>query len=103
LTIFFDLSRIAALGAIFYLTMDIGIHWGVLRYLRKEVGANALILGLAIVFDIIVLGAFFAVKARTDMLIIVLSLAALVIVFSGEWLFLRSHPRSQRKSAHPPH
>ena len=33
LTIFFDLSRIAALGAIFYLTMDIGIHWGVLRYL----------------------------------------------------------------------
>tara|TARA_R110002110_G_scaffold415612_2_gene651650 strand:- start:117234 stop:117515 length:282 start_codon:yes stop_codon:yes gene_type:complete len=26
LTIFFDLSRIAALGAIFYLVMDIGIH-----------------------------------------------------------------------------
>ena len=25
----FDLSRIASLGAIFYLMMDIAIHWGV--------------------------------------------------------------------------
>ncbi|MBL4612070.1 MAG: APC family permease, partial [Pseudomonas sp.] len=31
LTAFFDLSRIAALGIIFYLIMDIAIHWGVLR------------------------------------------------------------------------
>jgi len=30
LTIFFDLSRIASLGAIFYIVMDIAIHWGVL-------------------------------------------------------------------------
>lgn len=28
LTVFFDLSRIAALGVIFYLIMDIAIHWG---------------------------------------------------------------------------
>lgn len=28
LTIFFDLSRIASLGAIYYLVMDIIIHWG---------------------------------------------------------------------------
>lgn len=34
LTVFFDLSRIASLGAIFYLVMDIVIHWGVLRHLR---------------------------------------------------------------------
>ena len=37
LAVFFDLSRIASLGAIFYLVMDIMIHWGVFRYLRKEV------------------------------------------------------------------
>lgn len=30
LTIFFDLSRIASLGAIYYLVMDIIIHWGCL-------------------------------------------------------------------------
>ncbi len=32
LTIFFDLSRIASLGVIFYLVMDIAVHWGVLGY-----------------------------------------------------------------------
>ena len=29
LTVFFDLSRIAALGAVFYIVMDLVIHWGV--------------------------------------------------------------------------
>ena len=37
LTVFFDLTRIASLGAIFYLIMDIAIHWGLIRYLKKEV------------------------------------------------------------------
>ena len=48
LTIFFDLSRIASLGVIFYLLMDIAIHWGVLNYLRKEISANRFILLTAI-------------------------------------------------------
>ena len=37
LTVFFDLSRIASLGAFFYLVMDILIHWGVFRRLRREI------------------------------------------------------------------
>ncbi|MGK2862756.1 MAG: APC family permease, partial [Chitinophagaceae bacterium] len=41
LTIFFDLSRIASIGAIFYLIMDMIVHWGVYKYLRKDVNANA--------------------------------------------------------------
>jgi amino acid transporter len=93
LTIFFDLSRIAALGAIFYLIMDIAIHWGVFRYLRREVRANPVILIVAIVFDIVVLGAFLAIKVETDILIVVVALIGLVVIFAGEWLFLRSHPR----------
>nr|QQZ51122.1 hypothetical protein JKL49_08310 [Phenylobacterium glaciei] len=36
LAVFFDLSRIASLGAIFYLVMDIAIHWGVFRHLRRR-------------------------------------------------------------------
>ncbi|MDH3239912.1 MAG: APC family permease [Alphaproteobacteria bacterium] len=100
LTIFFDLSRIAALGAIFYLIMDIGVHWGVLRYLRKDVQANPLILVTAIVLDAIVLGAFLAIKAKADILIIIVALTALVLVFAGEWLFLRSRPQSQSQSDH---
>jgi len=100
LTILFDLSRIAALGAIFYLIMDIGIHWGILRHLRAEIGANAIILSLAIVLDLVVLGAFLLIKAQTDVFIIILALVALAAVFAGEWLFLCSRPRSRSSSAH---
>jgi len=102
LTVFFDLSRIAALGAIFYLIMDIGIHWGVFRHLRKDVGANGLILATAIVLDLIVLGAFLTIKAQTDMLIVVFALIGLTLVFLGEWLFLRLQPETedQNQSAH---
>ena len=44
LTVFFDLGRIAALGAIFYIVMDIAVQWGVFRYLRHEINANAFVL-----------------------------------------------------------
>ena len=43
LTIFFDLRRIAALGAIFYLIMDIAIHWGILRHLRSRIAVKSAI------------------------------------------------------------
>ena len=41
LAVLFDLSRIAALGAFFYLVMDMLVHWGVFRSLRKKIGARA--------------------------------------------------------------
>ena len=55
LTIFFDLSRIASIGAIFYLVMDMIIHWGVYKHLREEVKANGIIVLIALVLDFIVL------------------------------------------------
>lgn len=88
LTVFFDLSRIAALGAIFYIVMDIAVHWGVLRHLRQEVGANAIILITAILLDVIVLAALLVVKASTDVLVIYASLIGIVLIFAGERLFL---------------
>lgn len=89
LTIFFDLSRIASLGAIFYLVMDIVIHWGVFRFLRKEVKAKAYILITAIVLDVVVLASFLWVKASTDITVIVVSLIIIAFIFLGEWFFLR--------------
>lgn len=88
LAVFFDLSRIASLGAIFYLVMDILIHWGVLRHLREDVGASAIILILAIVFDAVVLIAFFFIKGGSDPLIIAISLGAIALIFGFEKLFL---------------
>ena len=94
LTIFFDLSRIASLGAIFYIVMDIAVHWGVFRHLRKEINANAAILITAIVFDVVVLGAFLIVKASTDMMVIYASLVGMLVIFIGERIFLQ---RSQKE------
>ena len=88
-TVFFDLSRIASLGVIFYIVMDIVVQWGVFRYLRKEIKANRVVLLTAIVMDIVLLGAFLIIKAQTDVLVIYVSIAAIVLVFAGERLFLR--------------
>lgn len=93
LTVFFDLSRIASLGAVFYIVMDIIVHWGVLRHLREEVEAKAWILITAIILDMIVLGAFLWVKWQSDMLVIWASAIGLLIVFLGERLFLRKIAR----------
>lgn len=90
LTIFFDLSRIASLGAIFYIVMDIAVHWGVLRHLRDDVKANPFILISAITLDVIVLGAFIVVKVQTDMLVVIVSLLAMLLIFIGTKLFLNS-------------
>lgn len=100
LTVFFDLSRIASLGAIFYLVMDIAVHWGVFRHLRIEVKANPVILGSAIILDVIVLGAFIVVKAQTDMLVVVVSLLAMLLIFAGTKLFLRSGGGKDGQSSH---
>ena len=88
LTAFFDLSRIAALGIVFYLIMDIAIHWGVLRYLRKEVGAATWVLASAISLDLIVLGGFVWVKLNSDPLVIGIAVVTMIIVAAGEQVFL---------------
>lgn len=89
LTVFFDLSRIASLGAIFYIWMDITIHWGVLRHLRKDVNARAWVLVSAIVLDAVVLGAFVWVKAASDPFVIWSAAVGFAIIFGGEAMFLR--------------
>jgi amino acid transporter len=88
LAAFFDLSRIASLGAIFYILMDIAIHWGVLRHVREEIHANPVILVTAITLDVIVLIAFLWVKLQSDILVIYASVLGLVFVFAGERYFL---------------
>jgi amino acid transporter len=85
----FDLSRIASLGAIFYLMMDVAIHWGVLRHLHRAVGANRVVLGTAIALDIVALGAFLIVKGSSDPLIVAISLVSIAVVVAFERFYLR--------------
>ncbi len=88
LAIFFDLTRIAVLGAFFYLVMDILIHWGVFRRLRQEIGARSWVLLTAIALDVVVLGAFGALKLRSDPLIVVTAVISIAVVFGFERIYL---------------
>lgn len=89
LAVLFDLSRIAALGAFFYLVMDMLVHWGVYRNLREDVGARASVLLAALAADAAVLVAFIAAKLNSDPAIVVYAIVGMAAVFLGEYLFLR--------------
>lgn len=89
LAAFFDLSRIASLGAIFYLIVDIAIQWGVFRNLREDIDANGAILLTAAVLDIVVLGAFLILKGTSDPTILVIAALGLAFTFLGERFFLK--------------
>lgn len=103
LAAFFDLSRIAALGAIFYLIMDVIIHWGIYRHLRHDVGARSWILLTAIALDLLVLGAFLVMKAKSDPMIIAISLGGLAIIFGFEKLYLGPTREFDEGTSHDPH
>lgn len=88
LTVLFDLGRIAALGAFFYLVMDMLIHWGVWRRLRNEIGARGWVLLAAIALDALVLGAFTLVKLRSDPWIVAISIICILAVLGFERVYL---------------
>ena len=92
LAVLFDLSRIASLGAFFYLVMDMLVHWGVLRGLREEIGARAWILWSALMADGVVLTAFALAKLKTDPAVVAYAVAGIAAVFGAEWFYLRRNP-----------
>ncbi len=95
LTILFDLTRIASLGAIFYLIMDISIHWGLIRYLRKEIKFNPIIPLIAIIMDVVVLSAFIYLKYVNDPFVLIVSAIGILLVVISERLFMKSHTDSK--------
>jgi len=91
LTALFDLTRIASIGAIFYLIMDIAIHWGLFRHLRKEVDFLPIIPLIAIVMDIAVLSAFLYLKYLNDPLVLIVAASGIILILVAERLFMISH------------
>lgn len=99
LTVLFDVSRIAALGAFFYIAMDILIHYGVLKNAdRKEVKFNSIIPKLSIGVDIIILVGLIYIKAKDDPTLLGITLFAMIIIYGLEKWFLKSHDSSQDES-----
>ncbi len=97
LTVFMDLSRIASMGAIFYLIMDLAVHWGVLRKLRDELDVKAWVVVTAMILDLVVLIVFILIKVQSDSFVVWVSLIGMLLIFAIERLFLRSN------QAHHPH
>ena len=89
LAVFFDLGRIASLGAFFYLIMDMIVQWGVFRYRRQEIGAAGAVLLAAIAFDGVVLAAFTAMKLQSDPAIVLYAAIAIGAVFGFQRIYLR--------------
>jgi hypothetical protein len=68
--------------------MDMVVHWGVFRYRRKEIGAAAAVLLMALGFDAIVLVAFTVMKLGSDPAIVVYALVGIAAVFGFERWYL---------------
>ena len=100
LTAFFDLSRIAALGIIFYLIMDLAIHWGVLRHLYRDLGAQRAIVAIAIVLDLVVLTGFVSIKLVGDPLVVGVAGVVMLAILLSEALFLRRNPVTSEHDNH---
>jgi hypothetical protein len=75
--------------------MDIAVHWGVLRHLRKEIKANTVIPVIAIVLDLIVLGGFLWVKGTADPLVLIVAAVVMAAILITEFFFLRSQPSEE--------
>ena len=88
LAVFFDLTRIASLGAFFYLVMDMVVHWGVFRFRRSETGAAAPMMLAALAFDGVVLVAFTTMKLQSDPMIVLYAAIAICAVFAFERIYL---------------
>ncbi len=97
LTMLFDLSRIASLGAIFYIVMDIAVHWGVIRYVREEVNAKVWIPIAAILLDLAILGSFLWMKATSDVAVLWVALPSMILIFAAErWFLVRKGSASDQ-------
>lgn len=86
---FLDLGRIAAVGAIFYLVMDMVIHWGVLWHLRDEVEAHRAVVLTALGLDAVALGALLWTRVQKDAPVVAGALGAIVVIYLFERFFLR--------------
>lgn len=88
LAVFFDLGRIASLGAFFYLVMDMAVHFGVWKFRRVEIGASGVILLTALGLDAVVLMAFTGLKLQQDPLIVLIAVISIAAVFAFERIYL---------------
>jgi len=85
------------IAAIFYLMMDIAVHWGLFRYLRKDIDFNPIIPAIAIILNVIILTTFVVLKFNTDPLVLIAAATGFIIIVIGQRFFMKSHTDSMGK------
>ena len=98
LTILFDLTRIASLGAILYITMDILIHYGLARKLKDDIKSNKWVIWTAIVLDTIILGAFVYIKLSTDWLVVAVSIFIMIALIVIQKIYFMNKNKNKSES-----
>lgn len=95
LTIFFDLTRIASLGALLYITMDMVIHYGLAVKMKDEIKSNKIIIWSAFTLDVIILSAFIYVKLLSDWFIVLIALMMIIVIGFTQTLFMAYQKKQQ--------
>ncbi len=92
LTIVFDVSRIAALGAFYYIAMDFMIHYGVLKNAnRDEVSFNPSVLKASMGVDLIILIGLIYIKGKDDPILLGITIVSMILIYILEKLFLKAN------------
>ncbi len=100
LTISFDVSRIAALGAFFYITMDGLIHYGVLKNAdQNEVKFNPTLLKISLFLDGVILIGLLYIKGKDDPYLLIITLFLMALIYGLERWFLVNNSEN-KKIAH---
>jgi amino acid transporter len=93
-TAFLDLTQIASMGALLYLTMDIAVQWGVIRHLREKIHAVRWLPVLTIVLDLAILIPFTILKIQDDWLTVVFATAVAAAIFIGQVIAVKAREHS---------
>jgi amino acid transporter len=93
-TAFLDLTQIASMGALLYLTMDIAVQWGVIRHLREKIHAVRWLPVLTIVLDLAILIPFTILKIQDDPLTVVVAASVAAAIFIGQVVAVKARERS---------
>jgi amino acid transporter len=93
-TAFLDLTQIASMGALLYLTMDIAVQWGVIRHLREKIHAVRWLPVLTIVLDLAILIPFTILKIQDDWLTVVVAFAVAAAILIGQVIAVKAREHS---------
>jgi amino acid transporter len=99
-TVSLDLTQIASMGALLYLSMDIAVQWGLARRLRDTVHARRWVPFLAIALDVLVLMPFVVLKVQSDLLTILASGGVAAAIVVAQVVVVRFRARSAGTSNH---